>query len=160
MFNFLISQIYTTFALRFIRNKMKKVLFLLLLVSFGCKPKPRSSSLHISLINNGATLKFTGMDAAVTGEVGRDSSNAVWQALIPVYKMPADTEMKDYQRPQPGKYAVADTVVIFTPDTPFIKQQTYFVRYYQYGEGNGIMNYVDHSKKLGHPRYTDLIFKQ
>jgi hypothetical protein len=139
---------------------MKKILFLVLLVSFGCTHKPRPSSIHISLINNGSTLKFTGMDASVTGEIGRDSSNSVWQALIPVYKMPADTEMKDYQRAQSGKYMVIDTAVIFTPDTPFIKQQTYFVRYYKYGEGNSIMNYVDHSKKLGHPRYTDLIFKQ
>jgi hypothetical protein len=94
---------------------MKKILLLLLLVSFGCTHKPRPSSIRISLINNGGALKFTGMDASVIGEIGRDSSNSVWQALIPVYKMPADTEMKDYQRPQPGKYAVTDTAGISLP---------------------------------------------
>ena len=83
-----------------------------------------------------------------------------WQSLVPVYKMPADTDLKNYQTAQPGKYIVKDSVVMFTPDTPFIASQTYFVRYYKFDANNKASDYILGHNKLGSRPYTDLIFKQ
>jgi hypothetical protein len=104
--------------------------------------------------------KITGLGDDILQEIDRDSVTTGWLSLIPVYRMPKDTDMKDFQPPQPGKYVVTDSSVVFTPDTPFISQQTYFVRYYQYDEGNDIMEYVQHRKKLGQVPFMDLVFKR
>jgi hypothetical protein len=138
---------------------MKKyIIFLLLIV--GCASKSNKATIKISLKDSNS-LKITGIANDILQEINRDSATtAVWQSLIPVYRMPKDTDLKDYQPPQPGKYVVTYSSVLFTPDTPFIKQQLYFLRFYQYGEGNSIMEYVKRQKKLGHVAYMDLIFKQ
>lgn len=114
---------------------------------------------HISLINN-HSLKFTGLDYTTVQEINQDTSATGWQSLIPVYRMPADTDMMDFQTAQPGKYVVNEGTVIFTPDTPFVKQQIYFVRYYRYADGNSLWDYLKKQKKLSRPQYTDLPFKQ
>jgi len=126
----------------------------------GCAHKSAAPVIHITLINNQQSLQLTGLDAAILAEIGRDSSIAAWQSLVPVYRMPVDTDMKDYQKPQPGKYDVKDSVVVFTPDTPFLKQQTYFVRYYLFEQHNTTMDYLNSDKKIGEQQHMDLIFKQ
>jgi hypothetical protein len=140
---------------------MKKITFLLFLLCFSCTPKKQGPPpLQVSLINNGKSAQFKGLQYAVMQEIARDSSNAVWQSLIPVYRMPADTDMKSYQPVQPGSYRVKDSVVVFTPDTPFIKGQTYFVRNYRPGEGAALTDYVKGRARAGKMHFTDLIFKQ
>jgi len=138
---------------------MKKAALLLLLICFGCNSKPKMPVVHISLINN-HSLKFTGLDYTTVQEINQDTSATGWQSLIPVYRMPADTDMMDFQKPQPGKYTVTDSTVIFTPDTPFINHQAYLARYYHYAEGSNVWDDIKQHKKLGKPTYTDLIFKQ
>ena len=138
---------------------MKKyIVFLLLIV--GCASKPNKAMIRISLTDSSRSLKITGIGDDILQEINRDSVTTGWLSLIPVYRMPKDTDMKDYQPPQPGKYVVTDSTVVFTPDTPFTSQQAYFVRYYQYDEGNDIMEYVQHRKKLGQVPFTDLVFKR
>jgi hypothetical protein len=139
---------------------MKKAIFILFAACcLGCTSKTMPA-VQISLADSSRSLKITGLDATILGAISRDSSVKVWQSLIPVYKMPADTDMKDYQAPQPGNYQVSGSTVIFTPDTPFTKQQNYYVRHYRYTDGNSIWDYIKQQKKLGKPAYTDLPFKQ
>ncbi|SDR84465.1 hypothetical protein SAMN05216490_0047 [Mucilaginibacter mallensis] len=139
---------------------MKKAALLLLLICLGCTSKPKLPVVRIGLINNNRSLKFTGLDYNTVQEINQDTSTANWQSLIPVYRMPADTDMIDFQKPQPGKYLVTDSTVVFTPDTPFLNHQTYFARYYHYAQGSSIWEDIKQHKKLGKPTYTDLIFKQ
>ncbi len=80
--------------------------------------------------------------------------------MFAIYRLPADTDMKDYQPTQPGKYLLKDSALVFTPDTPFIKQQSYFVRYYNYADNTTIWDYLRHKTTKGQLHYTDLIFKQ
>lgn len=134
-------------------------MLLLLLICLGCTSRPKLPVVQISLINN-RSLKFTGLDYTTVQEINQDTSTAGWQSLIPVYRMPADTDMMDFQKPQPGKYTVTDSTVVFTPDTPFLKHQAYFARYYHYAEGRDLWDDIKQHKKLGKPTYTDLIFKQ
>ncbi len=137
---------------------MKKLpALLLVLICLGCKSKTSEPVIHISLINNNQSLKINGLDNAIISDIARDTSNH-FENLAPVYRMPADTDMKDFQPNQPGKYVVKDDALVFTPDTPFIKQQTYFMRYYQYGEGNSVWDFVKHKKTALKLRYTDLGF--
>jgi hypothetical protein len=136
---------------------MKKSVLFLLSFLLGCTVKT-DAPIHISMVNQ--SLRVTGLDAAIIGEIGRDSSVGVWQSLVPVYRMPADTDMKDYQHVQPGKYMVEGDAVIFTPDTPFLKNQAYFVRWYQYSKGSTFWDHIKHHEKLGKQPYQDLIFKQ
>jgi hypothetical protein len=138
---------------------MKKYIVFLLLIA-SCASKPNKVMIRISLTDSSQSLKITGIGDDSLQEINRDSVTTGWLSLIPVYRMPKDTDMKDFQSPQPGKYVVTDSTVVFTPDTPFLSQQTYFVRYYQYDEGNDIMEYVQHRKKLGQVPFTDLVFKR
>jgi len=137
---------------------MKKSAWLLLIFCFACSPKPKSSSVHISLVNNKQALKFTGLDNAIVNEINRDSVREVWQTLLPVYKMPADSDLKNYQPVQPGTYMVKDSAVLFTPDTPFVKGQAYFMRYYRF-KGENVWDYIQGKKRLGNVEHVDLVVK-
>ncbi|MDF2430668.1 MAG: hypothetical protein JWP44_299 [Mucilaginibacter sp.] len=132
----------------------------MLLFCTGCAHQPAPSAVHIGLVNNNHSVRFMGLNYTVVSDINRDSVPDIWQGLIPVFRMPADTDMKDYQPVQPGKYQLRDSSIVFTPDTPFKKGQVYFIRYYRFEEGQGIWDFVKNKKRLGKAQYTDLIFKQ
>jgi len=138
---------------------MKKYTWFLLLFCLGCTYQTPVPAVRISLVNNKQSLKITGIDPVIMHDINRDSVSA-WQSLFAVYRMPADTELKNYQPVQPGKYQLADSVLVFTPDTPFIKQQTYFIRYYNYAGNKSVWDYIKGKTKAGQLHFTDLIFKQ
>jgi hypothetical protein len=139
---------------------MKRSILFLLLLCFGCSSKPKAPAVQISLVNNNRSVEFKGLDYAVVNEINRDSVQGVWQGLIPVYRMPVDTDMKDYQPVQPGTYRLKDRSVVFTPDTPFAKGKFYFLRYYRFSQDQSMWDFIKTKKKLGHTPYIDLIFKQ
>ena len=136
---------------------IKNIPVVLLVLWFGCSSSSKKINFKIALQNNGV-LKITGPDSLILNEIQRDSG--AWQNIFPIYRMPADTDMKDFQQPQPGAYHLAGDAVIFTPDTPFIKGQTYFLRCYQFGEGKSSWDIIKHKQKLGSQTYTDLTFKK
>jgi len=138
---------------------MKKSVLVLAMILLGCRSGKHHDIIKISLVDS-SSLKVTGIDNDILQEINRDTITTVWLSLIPVYRMPADTDMKDFQKPQPGKYVVEDNAVVFTPDTPFAKQCAYFVRYYQHGTGNSEWDVIEQQKKLGKIPYIDLIFKR
>jgi hypothetical protein len=136
---------------------MKRCLWFLPLLFAACSHSAKTT-VHIRLDGNKLIIEFTGLDPSVTGEIQRDSG--AWQNIFPIYRMPADTDMKDYQRPQPGRYRLSRNVLTFTPDTAFIKGQTYFLRDYEYGEGKSTWDLFKHKQKLGSLAYIDLSFKK
>lgn len=138
---------------------MKKLWLLVICVCLGCAQSNPKIAIHISLINNKQSLKITGIDKAIMQDINRDTVNS-WQSLFAIYKMPLDTDVKNYQPAQPGKYLLADSALVFTPDTPFTRQQTYFVRYYNYTGNKSIWDYAKGKTQLGKLHYIDLIFKQ
>ncbi len=138
---------------------MKKPALFFLFICFGCTRQPEKPAVHINLVNNNRSVKFTGLDYAIISEINRDLTPGTWQNLIPVYQMPADTELKEYQPVQPGVYQIIDSAVVFTPDTPFVNGKTYFMRYYKFAEGKSLMDYIKDKRKLGSTAYTDLMFK-
>jgi hypothetical protein len=137
---------------------MKRSVWFLMLFYVACTSKPKAPSVHISLVNNNKSLEFKGLDYAVISEINRDSD--AWPGLLPVYRMPADTGMKNYQPVQPGVYQLKDSAIIFTPDTPFLKGQTYFLRFYKFGGNSGAFDFIKGRKKVDDAHYVDLIFKQ
>ena len=139
---------------------MKKTILVFVIILLGCNSKHHNNVIKISLTDSDRSLEITGVDAEILQEINRDTIATIWQTLIPVYRMPADTDMKDFQRPQPGKYMVNGSAVLFKPDTPFAQHAIYFVRYYQYGEGNTEWDYIKQQKRLGKTPYIDLIFKR
>ena len=130
----------------------------LLLLCVGCTSKAPMPAINISLVNNNQSLQISGLDRIIITDIARDTANH-FESLVPVYRMPADTDMKDYQPIQPGKYTVKDSAIVFTPDTPFTKQQVYFVRYFQYGGDYKVMDFVKGRRTATKLRYSDLIFK-
>jgi len=114
---------------------------------------------RISLVNNGASLQVNGLNQLVMNDIARDTATHIWESLIPVYRMPADTEMKSYQPVQPGSYRLKDSTVVFTPDTQFVNGQAYFVRYYHLAPA-GLADYVKGRTRAGQLHFTDLIFKR
>ena len=138
---------------------MMKFCYLLIFLFISCTPKPRILPASITLINNHHSVKFSGLDPAIIGELGRDSITGAWETLLPVYRMPADTDLKDYQPLKHGKYVIKDSAIIFTPDTPFTAGKTYFMRYYHFAGVNDVWSFMKQKRKLGNSGYTDLIFK-
>ena len=127
-----------------------------MLFLFGCAGKPKAPAVTASLTDNNSAIKLSGIDEAITGEIARDSTAGIWEKLLPVYKMPKDTDLKNYQPVQPGRYKVKAGSVVFTPDTPFVKGQLYFMRYYHF-EGSSIWDYIKGKKRLGEAGYSDLL---
>ena len=138
---------------------MKRWVYILLLFSIGCIHNPDKINITINLTNSNRALKISGLDKSIITEISRDTSNYAWQSLFAVYKMPADTDLKDYQNVQPGNYKVEDSLVVFTPDTSFKKGQTYFLRYYQHDEQVSSWQYISGKKRPGSLSYKDLVFK-
>jgi len=134
------------------------VLFLVIITCVGCSNSPKPVDVKVSLTNDNRSLKISGFDKAIIAEIGRDTNNEAWQSLLPVYTMPKDTDMKDYQNEQPGNYKVDDSLVIFTPDTAFKKGQTYFLRYFSHDEGTSALLYIRDRKRPGTLSYKDLVF--
>ncbi|MGF7081231.1 hypothetical protein [Mucilaginibacter sp. UYCu711] len=132
---------------------------LLLAFCFGCRPTPSATLVHISLTDSNKSLKITGIDPLILNDINRDTIKN-WQSLFAIYRLPADTDAKDYQPIQPGQYQLKDSAVVFTPDTAFVKQQTYFMRYYNYAGNKSIWDYIRGKTTKGQLHYTDLIFKQ
>src|ERR1700744_5194317 len=138
---------------------MKSLALLLVLCCIGCTHRSSVIDIKISLTDSNRALKIIGLDKSIITEISRDTSNYAWQSLFSVYKMPADTDLKDYQKAQPGNYKVEDSVLVFTPDTSFKKGQTYFLRYYQHDEQVSGWQYIGGKKRPGSLSYKDLIFK-
>lgn len=137
-----------------------KMFPLFIFLVFGCAGnKTEVRQVKINLSPDKHSLNITGLDPLIVQDINRDSTDGNWQSLAPVYKMPADTDLKNYQPIQPGKYVVIDSVVVFTPDTPFIAQQTYFVRYYRFDANSKASDFILGKNKLGSLHYTDLVFK-
>lgn len=141
---------------------MKKLfpLLLPLMFLFGCTGTSTKTPVTIKTVNNGKALQITGFDPAIINEISRDSSAKAWETLMAVYRMPADTSMQNLQPAQPGRYTVHNNVVVFTPDTVFSTQQTYFFRYYDFSAGSTLTDLIKSRSKPGTLHYTDLIFKQ
>jgi len=140
---------------------MKKSFYIIpVLFAFACTPAKHPAAVQLSVINNGRSVLFKGLNQLVVNDISRDTGKNVWQSLVPVYRMPADTDMKNYQPVQPGQYVVKDSTVLFTPDTPFVKGQTYFVRNYRLGEGARLIDYIKSRSQPGKVHFIDLIFKQ
>lgn len=134
--------------------------FLLILACIGCTTKTNAPMLYIELDSGKQSLKITGLNYDIVQDINRDTATNKWQRLISVYRIPVDTEMKDFQPIQPGKYLVKNNTIFFTPDTPFVQQQTYFVRYYHYDEDRSVWGFIKGQRRAGKVNYTDLIFKQ
>jgi hypothetical protein len=138
---------------------MKQFMGVLLLFCLGCAHKSDAPNVHVSLTDSGRSVKFSGLAYDVMSEINRDSLQSSWQGLLPVFRMPADTDLKDYQPVQPGTYRLKDSAVVFTPDTPFITGKAYFMRYYRLSKTNETMDFIQGKKKLREIPYTDLVFK-
>jgi len=134
---------------------MKIFCAFILLIIAGCSGTQKPV---VTIQLTGQSIKITGIDPLILNDIARDSS-ADWQSLFPVYLMPDDSDMKDYQEEQPGKYQVQNGAVLFTPDTPFTKTKTYFVRCYDHSSGKDAWNYISGQGKRGAPHYIDLIFR-
>jgi len=141
-----------------LKNGIKVFLSFLIFFCAACSSKPQTPVIRISKVDQERSIKISGLDAAIIQDIARDSSGAMWQGLIPMYKMPVDTEMKNYQPVQPGTYHVADGSVIFTPDTPFVSHQTYFIRYYKFDTGNKLTDFIGGHNRPGSLHYIDLTF--
>lgn len=137
---------------------MKKAALTLLLFCFACSSKPKTPVVHVSLTDSDHAVKVKGLDYAIVSEIGRDSIPGIWENFLPVYRMPADTDLKNYQPIQHGLYTLKDSAIVFTPDTPFVKGQTYFMRYYQF-KGENVWDYIKGKKRLGEVQFTDLVVK-
>ncbi len=138
---------------------MKKTLCLLFCICLGCAKKPAQSALKVTVIS-ATTISITNIDNNLLANTRQDTiANAQWQSLLPVYHMPADTDMMDYQNPQPGKYTIKNNRIIFSADTPFRKGQSYFARFYHFQDDSNIWTLLKGNWKQHTSQYKECVFK-
>lgn len=134
--------------------------FILVLVSCRENARTQTGAIQIRLAADSQSVCLTGLDYHIIYQLKTDSLTAqTWQNLFAVYRMPADTDMKDIQPAQPGHYTLTDTSVIFKPDTAFAKHQTYFVRFYGGGPAQGHMHVLQGGAKIQGQHYREMVFK-
>jgi hypothetical protein len=139
---------------------MKNYGIFLIFLCFGCRNEHVATvSVHLSQLNDQKSIKITGISQAILNDIDRDSVKN-WESLFAIYRLPADTDLKDFQPIQPGQYRLKDSALVFTPDTPFVKRQYYFLRYYNYADNKTLWDYLKGKTTKGQLHYTDLIFKQ
>ena len=137
---------------------MKKLLFILLTLA-ACKYKP-ASTIKITVDHTHQAIKVTGVAATALYGIQHDSPNTeAMQNLFPVYKMPADTEMRNYQPTIKGRYGINGNNITFTPDTAFKTGQTYFARWYRYDQPLTATDMAMRTRKPGETPFIELIFK-
>jgi len=135
---------------------MKKFCLILFVACIGCS-KPEQVLVKTQLVGDGSILKITGVDSTILNDIMRNDSAGL-QVLFPIYSMPADTDMKDFQDQQPGKYLLKRGEVFFMPDTPFKAKQTYFLRYYNYALSGDIWEFIKINNHKGKPPHADYTF--
>jgi hypothetical protein len=137
---------------------MKKYFLFIALFIAACQHKAVKVSVGFDKAQG--AVKVTGIPQEILYTIKADTFNInTWQNLFPVSIMPADTELKNYQRPITGKYKVSDKDISFIPDTPFATGKTYFARYYIYNDDVNRMQLLQQKNLPGTPTYTELIFK-
>lgn len=138
---------------------MKKILVPLLLILAACHNKPATVITIVPDKTHGM-VKAVGLSLITLNGLRRDTLvTEAFEALFPVYAMPVDTELRYDQPPLKGRYGITDSVITFTPDTPFKAGQTYFARYYHYDDKITGLDLVLHRRETGTATYTELIFK-
>ncbi|RVU00263.1 hypothetical protein EOD41_12320 [Mucilaginibacter limnophilus] len=136
---------------------MKQLLFILLLFCFGCARRNEGSQVNVIPVNG--TLQISGLEDEMLYRLSHDTIVERWYTLMPVYKLPADTTLKDDQPEQRGTYTVSGSIVLFKPDTAFVKDQKYFLRFYRINKGGSVWDMLkSNSTRPGMHQYTDVIF--
>ncbi len=128
----------------------------------GCHSASVTENDHsrIGLSKDSQTVVVSGLDYSVLQELKKDSlPPEAFRQLLPVYRMPADTDMKDYQNEQPGIYRITDSLITFKPDTAFKKHQTYFARFYGHTIENTPTKLAQGKGNLKAPKFTEEVFK-
>ena len=137
---------------------MRKCIWLIAILLTACQHNAAKVTLSINKAQG--KVSVAGIPQEVLYALKADSINmATWQNLFPVSAMPADTELKNYQRPMAGRYKVSEKDISFIPDTPFAAGKTYFARYYIYGDEVNRVQMLQQKSLPGTPTYTELIFK-
>src|ERR1700743_1876515 len=107
------------------------VFFAILCTGCHSASKIEKDKITIKLSKDSQLIVVSGLEYAALAELKQDSlTTENFHELFPVYRMPADTDMKDCQKPQLGSYQVSDNGITFKPDTAFKKHQQYFARFY------------------------------
>lgn len=136
---------------------MKQVLFFLLLFCFGCAGNKEDVQVRVKPVNG--TIQISGIQPEMLYRLDHDTVAERWQTLMPVFKLPVDTGLKDDQPEQPGAYTVSGSIVVFKPDTAFVKGHKYFLRFYQINKGGSVWDMLKpNSTRPGMHTYSDMIF--
>jgi len=137
---------------------MKKSVWLLCFILLGCAKKPNQQQLSVKVTGIN-TIEFKGIDYNTLSNLSQDSLGlAQWQTILPVYRMPADTDMMDFVKPQPGKYTLVKDALVFVADTPFQKHDKYFARYYKLHDDSNAWDLMKGKWKHGSPQYIACTF--
>jgi hypothetical protein len=120
----------------------------------------QAERLKIYLSKDSQAVCISGLDYSILQNLKKDSlTQESWQSLFPVYRMPADTDMKDLQKEQPGIYQISDSVITFKPDTAFKKHHQYFVRFYGNGSNFIVENLIRSKTNLKGQNYVEVVFR-
>lgn len=140
----------------------RQFLCFFLLACIACHPStaPQSKRASIYLSSDSQRVCIGGLAYSVIQELKKDTlTRDAWQSLFPVYKLPADTTMKDFQKELPGTYLVTDSGITFKPDTAFKIHQQYVARFYGDSPAISTLKLLQKKADLKGPEYVEAVFK-
>lgn len=134
--------------------------FILICVSCRAPSVNESNKVTIGLSKDSQAVCIRGLEYSVLQEMKKDSlTQENWQGIFPIYRMPADTDMKDLQPEQPGSYHVIDSLLTFKPDTPFKKHEQYFARFYGNDTNFSTGSLIRKKSNLKGQSFIEVLFK-
>jgi hypothetical protein len=98
------------------------------LLSIACRSAPwerGASSLYIRLSADSSVVSIEGLPHDAIQFLLEDADSAAWISLFPVYRESKNPRMYGLEPVYPGTYRIAGDMVLYIPDSGFVKGNTY-----------------------------------
>ncbi len=94
---------------------------------FSCK-NTANKSLVIKFSTDSSTVLISNIESAALLQLKNNiKTDTMYQKLVSVLATPADDDSTSMEREWPGKLTMKEDIVVFKPDSPFLKGKTYLV---------------------------------
>jgi hypothetical protein len=110
-----------------LKNTNRLLLMLLSLAFLGCSSS-NSKPLSIAFSADSNSIVISNIDKpGLLGLQQIKSQDSIFRELISILQTPSEKDTAIREELIPGKYAVSDTGIVFTPQQPFVKGREYLV---------------------------------
>ncbi len=94
---------------------------------FSCK-NTENKALQINFSKDSSTILISNIESAALLQLKNNlKTDTMYQKLVDVLETPAEDDSVSMERAYPGKLSMVEDIVVFTPDSPFLRGKSYLV---------------------------------